>query len=177
MMKKIILGVAAVVALILIYAAFSPAEYSIQREVVINAPAEKIFPYLNNQKLAEQWGPWLETDPSAKMTYSGPDEGVGAIASWTGGQQLGTGSATIVDSIPNQKVTIKLAYTEPFQMEQLSDYIAEAAGEQTKVIWKVTGQNNFIGRVMCIFVSMDKMVGGMFEEGLNKLKTVIEGGA
>ncbi len=41
--------------------------------------------------------------------------------------------------------------------------------------WKVDGQNNFVGRLMCIFMNMDKMVGGMFEKGLAKLKTTVEG--
>lgn len=174
MLKKIGLGVLALVALVMIYAAVQPEDYVISREIAIQAPAEKIFPYLNNQRLAERWGPWLEQDPEAKMNYSGPDEGVGAQASWDSKGQLGTGSATIVKSEANQLVGIQLEYTRPMHMTQYSEYIVKSGGEQTIVEWRVTGKNNFIGRLMCLFMNMDKMVGGMFEKGLANLKQVVE---
>ncbi len=173
-MKKIGLAVLAVVTVFLAYVALQPADYEISREITINAPAEKIFPYLNNQKLAEQWGPWLETDPDAKMTYSGPDEGVGAKASWDGGKQLGTGSAMIVESVPNQKVGIRLEYVKPMGMTQDAQYLVTSQGAQSVVTWKVQGRNSFLGRMMCVFINMDKMVGGMFEKGLANLKTLAE---
>jgi hypothetical protein len=36
------------------------------------------------------------------------------------------------------------------------------------------GKNNFIGRAVCLFMDMDKMVGGEFEKGLNQLKSIVE---
>ncbi len=175
MKKKIGIGVLSVLVLFFGYVAAQPAEYAISREIAINAPADVVFPHLNNQKLAEKWGPWLEVDPQAKMTYSGPDAGVGSVASWDSSGQLGTGSATIVESIPNQRVGIKLEYTKPMNMTQHSDYIVNAkAGSLTTVTWKVTGKNGFLGRMMCVFMNMDKYVGGMFEKGLSNLKNVVE---
>jgi hypothetical protein len=38
----------------------------------------------------------------------------------------------------------------------------------------MTGQNNFLARAICMFVSMDKMVGGMFEQGLAQMKSTVE---
>jgi uncharacterized protein YndB with AHSA1/START domain len=174
MFLKIGLAVLAVVAVFLGYVATQPSDYVISREITINAPAERIFPYLNNMKLAEQWGPWLEVDPQAKMTYSGPDAGVGSRSDWTGGKQLGTGSATIVESAPNQRVGIKLEYVKPMNMTQDSEYLLNSSGNQSVVTWKVQGKNTFPGRLMCVFVNMDKMVGGMFEKGLSNLKTLME---
>jgi hypothetical protein len=178
MLKKIGLAVALVVVLILGLAALQPADYVVRRETVINAPAEKIFPYLNSAKLGEKWGPWLEVDPDAKMTYSGPESGVGSKGSWDGGKQLGTGSATIDESVPNERVGIALEYSKPMVMTQHSVYELKPAGEQapaqTVMSWTVTGKNNFMGRVMCLFMNMDKMVGSMFEKGLSNLKTLVE---
>jgi hypothetical protein len=172
--RKIGLSVLAILVVFLAYVAMQSPNYVISREIAINAPAEKIFPYLNNSKLAESWGPWLEVDPQAKMTYSGPAEGVGSRASWEGGNQLGTGSATIVESVPNQRVQIKLEYVKPMNMTQDSEYLIKSTGNQSVVTWKVQGKNTFMGRLMCIFVNMDKMVGGMFEKGLSNLKALVE---
>lgn len=174
MLKKIGLALLSIVLAILIIAAFRSPDYTIAREIVIAAPAEKIFPHLNNQKLAESWGPWLDVDPQAKMSYSGPDEGVGSRASWDSSSQLGTGSATIVESVPNDRVLIKLEYTKPMSMTQDSTYAIKASGDQSVVTWSVTGKQAYLGRVMCLFMDMDKMVGGMFEKGLTKLKATVE---
>jgi hypothetical protein len=38
----------------------------------------------------------------------------------------------------------------------------------------MTGKNNFIAKAVCLFMSMDKMVGGQFEKGLAQMKTVAE---
>ena len=38
----------------------------------------------------------------------------------------------------------------------------------------MTGQNNFLAKAICMFVDMDKMVGGMFDQGLAQMKTVVE---
>lgn len=174
MLKKIVLPVLGILGLLLAYVALQDPNYVITREARINAPAEKVWPYLNNSKLAEKWAPWLEIDPAAKMSYSGPDEGVGSKASWDGGKQLGTGSATISESMPNQKVGIQLEYVKPYDMKQYSEYLLKSEGGSTTVTWRVTGQNNFMGRFICIFMNMDKMVGGMFEKGLSNLKALVE---
>lgn len=160
--------------LIFAYGAMQPEDYVVTRSTTINAPAEKVFPFLNNQKLAEKWGPWLDVDPGAKMQYSGPDEGVGAKAQWNSTGRLGTGSATIVETVSNQRVRMNLEYTKPMQMTQISDYVLESKGTETVVTWRVEGKNSVMGRVFGLFMNMDKMVGGMFEKGLANLKTLVE---
>jgi len=174
MLLKIGLGIVGVIAIILVLGAFQPAEYVVSRSTTIKAPIEKIWPYLNNQKLGDQWGPWGEVDPKAEMVHSGPDEGVGAKTSWDSPGQLGTGSATITETIPNQRVRIALAYTKPWVMDQTSDYIVESKGDETTVTWRVEGHQPYLGRVAGLFFNMDKTVGKFFEQGLAKLKTLAE---
>ena len=60
---------------------------------------------------------------------------------------------------------IKLEYVKPMNMTQDSLYLVKSSGKQSQVTWRVTGKNTFMGRLMCLFVNMDKMVGGMFEKG------------
>jgi len=36
------------------------------------------------------------------------------------------------------------------------------------------GQKNYVSKVMCMFLSMDKMIGGQFEKGLADLKALSE---
>lgn len=174
MAKKIILALIGLVLVIVGYAAMQPADYKITREITIHAPAAKVFPHLNNMKLAEAWGPWKEADPTAKMALAGPEAGVGAQTVWSDGKQMGTGSATITESVPNERVNIKIDYTKPMTMTQDSVYLLKESGGESTVTWTVTGKNNVMGRVMCLFMNMDAHVGGMFEKGLAKLKSNVE---
>ncbi len=173
-MKYGIFVLTALVLTVLLCAALKPKNYLISRSIEIHAPAQKIFPYLNNQAMSEKWSPWPEVDPHAKMVYSGIDEGVGAKASWESDGKLGTGSATIVESLANKNIRIKLDYTKPMTMTQNAEYILESKGDSTVVTWQVHGENHFMSRLMCLFMNMDKLVGGMFEKGLNNLKSLVE---
>jgi hypothetical protein len=177
MAMKIVVGIVVVIAGFLTYVAFQPSDYKITRRVTIHAPAELIFPHLNNGAKSDEWSPWKEVDPKAQMVRSGPEEGVGSKQSWESEGPLGTGSATVVESIPSQKVTVLLEYAKPMAMTQTAEFNILPAATGTVVEWSVTGKNNFMGRLFCVFMDMDKMVGETFEKGLAKLKANVEGGA
>ncbi len=171
---KIAVGVITALVIFLGFVASRPADYTISREITINASAEKIFPFLDSTKLADTWGPWREVDPQIKMSYSGPETGVGSKASWVSPGQMGTGSATIVDVTPNSKVGIQLEYIKPMNMIQYAEYIVRSENGASVVTWRVQGKNSFIGRLMCMFINMDAHVGSMFDKGLNNLKVLVE---
>lgn len=177
-MKKILMGVFAVLGvgfvLLVGYATTRPAEYLVSRQILIKAAPSLIFPHLNNARLFHAWSPWSQLDPKAQFTFTGPAEGVGAKTSWTGGEKLGTGSATITEVKENEFVKTKLEYSEPMKMEQQATLNIKQVGTETMVIWNVTGENNLAGRVMCLFTNMDKMVGDIFAQGLSSLKQKVE---
>ncbi len=162
------------IAVFMGYIAFQDPNYKLSREISIDAPAEKIFPYLNNAKLFEAWSPWSKLDPKAKMTYSGSAEGVGSVTSWVDGEKLGTGSATIIESVPSKSVTTKLVFVKPFTMEQTAVISIEPKEGKSVVTWSVTGQNTFLCRVVCFFMSQEKMIGPIFDQGLSNLKNLTE---
>lgn len=174
MIKKIIVVIIVLVAGTLIYAYFIPPEYSISREISINAKAENIFPLIVNTKMADDWMPWKEIDPNVKISYSGPDGAVGSSSSWESDGQMGVGKAEVVEVIPNQKVVTKITYVKPMEFTQISEFQLTESGETTKMRWSVEGKKVYISRLMCIFMDLDKYLGGMFEKGLIKLKTIVE---
>jgi hypothetical protein len=171
---KIVYAILTLVAAFLIYVAFQPSAYEVSRTISIDAPPSKVFPYVNNRTLANSWNPWLKMDPGIQIAVSGPETGVGSKTSWAGGKDTGVGSATVTESIPNERVTVKLEYEKPFAMTQEAAYVLKSAGKQTEVTWLVQGNKNFVSKVMCTFMNMDKMVGGTFEKGLAELKALVE---
>jgi hypothetical protein len=81
---------------------------------------------------------------------------------------------TLTESRPAELVRIKIDFVKPFAGTSTSEFTFKPAGNQTAVTWIMSGQNNFIARAMCLFVSMDKMLGGEFEKGLAQMKSVAE---
>ena len=120
--------------------------------------------------------PWKDVDPKVKMTYSGPDGGVGSTSSWESSGQMGVGKAEVVEAVPNQKIRTKITYTKPMEFTQMSEFLLSAGGSESKVRWSVEGNNSFLGRLMCFLtmMDMDKYIGGEFEKGLKKLKSIVE---
>ncbi len=174
-MIKIIGGVIAfAILLLVVFASFQPKEFRIERSIVINSEPSVIFPYLNNPQKMNEWSPWLDLDPNAKVSYEGPEEGIGAKNSWEGNKDMGAGSALVVESIPNEFVKVQLDFLKPMKATHFTTYQLTPEGQATKFKWAMEGKNNFFSRILCIFLNMDKMVGPTFEKGLLNLKSRIE---
>ena len=172
MLKKILLALAFVVAAILVVAAFQSDTYRVERSVTIAASAGVLFAQVND--LHQAWSPWVKLDPAGKFTYEGPPAGVGASVSWVGNSDMGEGRQTIVESRPNERVRMKLEFFKPMAGEAIAEFQLQPAGQGTTVTWSMSGPKNYVSKVMCLFVSMDKMIGGPFELGLASLKTLVE---
>jgi hypothetical protein len=174
MIKKILLVLVAIVAVILIAGAFQSNTYRVERSLTIAAPAAELFPHINDLHQSQAWSPWAKLDPNAKMTFDGPASGVGASNAWVGNSQVGEGRQTIIASTPNELVRLKLEFFKPMAGVATSEFDLKPAGAGTTVIWSMSGDKNYLSKVMCMFLSMDKMIGGDFEKGLANLKALAE---
>lgn len=176
MFKKICVVLGLLIVVFVFIAAMKPADYIIKRNILINAKPEAIYSHLSSMKNADAWMPWKEIDSEVNSTYSGPADGVGSISSWNSSGQMGTGQAEVTEIVLNRSVKTKITYTKPMEMNQDSEFILTAEGENTQMTWSVSGQIPFIMRFMCtlMFRDMDTFVGGMFERGLIKLKSIVE---
>ena len=174
MIKKILAVIAILVALILIYAAFKPGDFHVQRTIGIQAPPEKIFPLINDFHSWPSWSPWEKLDPNMKRTLSGPPNGMGSIYEWDGNNKAGKGRMEITDSVASSKVGIKLDFIKPMEGHDAVEFTVQPNGNATNVTWAMSGPLTYPGKVMTVFVSMDKLIGSDFETGLANLKAVAE---
>jgi len=177
MLKKILLGLALLIALVLVAAAFQPGEFSVQRSLAIAAPPAVLFEQVNDHRKFLIWNPWMKLDPNVKNTFSGPASGVGSVCSWQGNRDVGAGSSTIIESKPGERVRLRMDWKEPMEGTSTVDFTFKPEGARTLVTWHIYGKNGYLGKVMCLFMNMDKMIGGQFELGLANLRTLVEDGA
>jgi hypothetical protein len=162
------------VAGVLAFAAMKPSTFRVQRATSIKAPPETIFALVNDFRNWRAWSPWEKMDPALKRTYSGPESGKGAVYEWEGNNKVGKGRMEIIDAPAPSKVAIKLDFLKPFEAHNTAEFTLVPKGDATDVTWAMHGPNLFIGKVMSVFVSMDRMVGKDFEAGLANLKAAAE---
>jgi len=177
MLKKILLGLLAVIAVFAAYVALLPSDFRITRSATIAAPPAAVFEHVNDFHKWEAWSPWAKLDPNAKATFEGPEAGPGAVFKWSGNNEVGEGTMTVTESRPPQLVRINLEFVKPMAGTSTAEFTFQPQGEQTNVTWSMFGQNNFISRAICMFMNQDKMVGGYFEKGLANLKATAESAA
>lgn len=173
-MLRIILWIAFIlVVACLLYATTRP-DLVVQRSVVIQAPPEKIYPYINDFHRWSVWSPWEKLDPGLHKTYTGPESGRGAGYAWQGNSKVGQGMMEITDSAPANHVTIKLDFIRPFEHHDITEFTLEPQDSATRVMWTMQSQSSYSAKLIGVFVNMDKLIGGDFELGLANLKAVSE---
>ena len=173
-LKRLAIGLVLLVIAAAVVVWLQPDDYRLTRSTVIWAPAAQVFPHVNDLRRWDDWSPWAKLDPNAKVTFSGPQSGQGSSFKWDGNGKVGAGTMTITGSKPNERVSTRTDFVKTFEGTSNADFIFSQTGERTNVIWTMTGTHNFIGKAMCLVMSMENMLGPDFEKGLAQLKQVAE---
>ena len=151
-----------------------PGVFRVERSLAIQAPPEKIFPYLADFHNWAAWSPWEPRDPAMKKTYSGSPSGEGAVYEWAGNAQVGVGRMEILEADVPSRLLIKLDFLKPFEGHQNAEFTLAPSAGATNVTWAAFGPTTYLTLVMSIFCSMDALLGKDFVTGLQNLKSISE---
>ena len=174
-MTTVLYILAGIVLLVVILAILAPKTYDVSRSIEIEKPKDAVFTVLRSLKRQDEWSPWAKKDPNMKKEFRGTDGEVGSVSYWLGNKEVGEGEQEITKIIDGEKIEGELRFMKPFKSESNCYFITdETSGGGTKVTWGFSGNNKFPMSIMMLFMSMDKMVGKDFEEGLSSLKTLME---
>lgn len=87
-------------AAIAVFVVVQPERFIVKRSAVINAQPKKVFSLINDLKNWKDWSPWAESDATAQISYSKNTVGRDAQIQWSDSKKAGTGSMTLIESIP-----------------------------------------------------------------------------
>ncbi|MEG3768178.1 SRPBCC family protein [Alteromonas sp. 14N.309.X.WAT.G.H12] len=169
--KSVIFFVGGIVFLLLI-GLILPADYQVERKILIEAPAEKIYPNVVDLRAWSQWGVWYMRDPNMEVNFSGPDRAIGMESSWKSETQ-GSGEMRITALKHNRMVVYNLYFPE-YEMGSTGSFTLEPVKGGTLVTWQDTGKLGANPFHRYLGLMMDNMIGPDFELGLENLKTVVE---
>ena len=173
-MIPVLIALAIIALLLFVILAGRPDEFTVSRSANISASPEQIFPHVNELKQWEPWSPWAKIDPNCKITFEGSAAGTGASYAWSGNKKVGAGKMTIIESVPDSLICLRLEFLKPFKATNLAEFKFTPQSGPTLVVWSMSGKNNLFFKVFGLFMDCDKMIGKDFEKGLASLKSIAE---
>lgn len=172
MLAYVVIAVLVLLAALFGYAATRPDAFRVERGIMIKAAPASVHALIANFHLWGTWSPWEKLDPTMKKTFSGADNGLGAIYAWEGNRKAGSGRMEIIAATPTT-ITIQLDFFRPFKARNTAEFTLIDKGSATYVAWAMYGPCPYISKLMGIFFSMDKLIGKDFESGLVNLRNAL----
>jgi effector-binding domain-containing protein len=172
MIKKILIGLIALLVVLAVIGLILPRHVVVKRSVSINRPASLVYATLNSFVLFPKWSPWQDLDPNMSQSTEGPRDGVGAKLIWKGNDKVGSGTQLITASTADQSVASDLNFGDMGTAKSLVTLTAD--GNMTRATWTVDVDMgaNPVGHYFGL--TMDGMLGKDFASGLAKLKNLVE---
>ena len=171
-MQKLIYGIGISFVLLIIIGFALPRPHQVEVSIEIDAHPATVFALVNDFRRFSVWSPWTDTDPNARVLYSGANRGKDALMTWDGAIR-GSGSQLITESRPHGHVAIATNPGEPG--EARSWFNLTLGVGTTQVTWGFEADYglNIVGRYFAA------ILGGIvvrdYHDGLAKLKELAEG--
>jgi len=169
----ILLVLAAVVGLLLIIGLFMKKEHYVNREIIINAPRQKVFDYVKLLKNQDEFNKHAMAGPDRKREFKGTDGTVGYIYSWSGDKNAGVGEKEIKNIVEGKRIETEIRFVKPMAVS--ASVIMETASlsaHQTKVNWSNAGTLPYPLNIM--IPMMEKSVAKDMDVSLGNLKNIME---
>ncbi len=142
----------------------------IDRSLLIDAPAEKIYPALSDFNHWPDWSPWLIMEPDVVVTVAEDSK----YYEWNG-KRVGSGNMTVLKEEKNKWIDYDLTFLKPWKSQASVRFELDAQGDQTRVTWSMDSSLPFF--MFWMKKSMEAYVGMDYVRGLMMLKDYIEKGA
>jgi hypothetical protein len=170
---RILLGILVLILAAAVTAYTLPRQARIVRSIDIAAPPPSVYAIVGDLRRFNEWSPWLELDPNAEFTFTGPVDGVGQTLNWRSvNPNMGTGSQVVTRLEPDKAVEVDLNFGAMGPAKATFDIEPTAMG--SLVTWGFTTDLGFNPVARYMGLMLDGWIGGDFERGLTKLKAVAE---
>ncbi len=169
MLKKILIGVVALLILLVGVSYLFPRHITVTRTAQLASAPDVIFPLVETPAEWPKWSPWNKRDPNMQITFSGPPAGQGAKWAWTS-ESEGDGEMVITKSVPSVVMDFELTIVGMGPPSTGGFRLAPNA-QGTMVEWTMTADmgNSPIGRWFGLM--MPSMLSKDFDDGLAALDT------
>ncbi len=174
LMNKMLIGFVVVVVLLLTMFFSQSDEYTLEHEITIMAPVEKIFEQVNDLHNWAAWSPWEKSDPDVNLTYDGKQLGLGSVCHWKSTVIGSEANMVITESVKNDHVSMLVDIFTPAYGRNNFLISFEPKGTDTLVKWRITGPNSFDDKISHMFGGGHKTLDKNIQVGLEQLKALFQ---
>src|SRR5262249_16633221 len=148
-------------------------DHYVKRDIVINAPRQKIFDYIRLLKNQDEFNKNAMTGPDREREFSGTDGTVGYIYAWKGDKTAGVGEKEIKSIVEGKSIETEIRFEKPMkaratiimEVESLSD-------NHSRVSWSNAGTLNYPMNLLVPI--LQKHVVKDMDTSLSTLKNILE---
>jgi hypothetical protein len=172
-MITVFLVVAGIIALLLTIALFMKKEHYVNREIIIDAPRQKVFDFLKLLKNQEQFNQRAATDPNRNWKFKGIDGTIGFIIAWKGNKAAGEGEKEIINLVEGKRIETQIRFVKPMKTSaSIIMDMASLPGDQTKLSWSNAGKLPYPLNIM--IPMFKKIFAKDMDSSLLTLKNILE---
>ena len=169
----ILLVLAGIIALLLIIGLFMRKDHYVKREIIINAPRQKVFDFVKLLENQDKFNKHAMAGPDRKREYKGTDGTVGFIYAWQGNKEAGEGEKEITNIVEGKRVEMEIRFVKPMKTSATIIMDLESLGDnQTRLTWSNAGKLNY--PVNLFIPIMERVVPKAMDESLTTLKGILE---
>jgi effector-binding domain-containing protein len=170
-MQKLLFAIAGILLLLIAVGLALPRHATVSTTTLIDANPATVFALVNDPRRTALWSPWIDSDPNARISYSGPDRGVGAAMAWDG-MIIGSGTQIITESRPYRYVENAINPGEPGSARSWFDLEGNNGATTAKWTFEADYGYNLVGRYFAMLLT--SVVRRDYSRGLSKLKELAE---
>jgi Polyketide cyclase / dehydrase and lipid transport len=162
------------ILLFLVVPLFIGNQYQVEKEVLIQRSNLSVFDFVKLLGNQIYYNKWVMMDPDVKRTSTGVDGTVGFISYWDSRvKNVGKGEQELTRIDAGTNIDSAVRFEKPFKnTAQVSMTTIAVTPGQTRVIWKMVGQNKYPMNIMNLIVP--GMLGKDMSESLGNLKNLLE---
>ena len=169
----ILLSLAGIIVLLLLLGLFMRKQHYVKREIIINAPQQKVFDYIKLLKNQDEFNTHAQAGADRERVYRGTDGTAGFVYAWKGDKDAGEGEKEIKIIIEGKSIESEIRFVKPMKATATIIMDTEALQDgQTKVSWSNAGTLNYPINIM--IPVMERMLPKEMDKSLAKLKGLLE---
>lgn len=169
--RNTFIGIALFILAVFLVSLFFERQFVVSRSVTIQAPVDRVFPYINTPSEWRQWMSWQAPDTSYKYSFTGPSAGTNSAFVMKG--PLVDITFKIKTSKPNEGIRYEIS-TADGEFNTDGDILVKANGNSTEVTWVDSGDVGYNSFARFSLKSVTEKQGADMELSLQKLKKVAE---
>jgi hypothetical protein len=150
-------------------------DHYVKREIIINAPKQKVFDYVKLVKNQEEFNKHAKAGGERTKTFKGIDGEAGYVYAWKGDKNAGEGEKEIKKIAEGQMVETEIRFVKPMKTRATVIMETESLSDtQTKVSWSNAGTLKY---PVNVFIPMlEKNLPKDMDGSLQTLKGILENG-